>query len=76
MYWRGFGYVHRSRTVFCRAVPNPNITIRNFCIAVGDALAGSGPAFAVERAVARGGQGGGHEDHSPPRWCALRAPFA
>ena len=31
---RGFGFVHHSRTVFCRAVPNPNITIRNFFIAV------------------------------------------
>ena len=34
MGWRGFGFVHHSRTVFCRAVPNPNLTIRNFCIAV------------------------------------------
>jgi hypothetical protein len=34
MGWRGFGFVHRSRTVFCRAVPNPNLTIRNCCIAV------------------------------------------
>jgi hypothetical protein len=30
MGWRGFGFVHRSRTIFCRAVPNPNLTIRNF----------------------------------------------
>jgi hypothetical protein len=34
MCWRGFGFVHRSRTVFCRAVPNPNLTIRNCFIAV------------------------------------------
>jgi hypothetical protein len=34
MGWRGFGFVYRSRTLFCRAVPNPNITIRNFFIAV------------------------------------------
>ena len=34
MDWRGFGFVHRSRANFCRAVPNPNITIRNFFIAV------------------------------------------
>jgi hypothetical protein len=34
MGWRGFGCVHHSRTVFCRAVPNLNITIRNFFIAV------------------------------------------
>jgi hypothetical protein len=26
--------VHHSRTLFCRAVPNPNLTIRNFFIAV------------------------------------------
>jgi hypothetical protein len=32
MDWRCFGFVHHSRTV-C-AVPNPIITIRNFCIAV------------------------------------------
>jgi hypothetical protein len=32
---RGFGFVHHSRTVYCRAVPNPNIfTIRHFVIAV------------------------------------------
>jgi hypothetical protein len=24
------GFVHRSGTVFCRSVPNPNVTIRNF----------------------------------------------
>jgi hypothetical protein len=34
MGWRGFGFVHHSRTIFCRAVPNPDITIRKFCIAV------------------------------------------
>jgi hypothetical protein len=34
MGWRGFGFVHHSRAIFCRAVPNPNLTIRNFCIAV------------------------------------------
>ena len=34
MGWRGFGFVHHSRAIFCRAVPNPNITIRNFFIAV------------------------------------------
>jgi hypothetical protein len=33
MGWRGFGFVHHSRTLFCRAVPNPNPTIRHFCIA-------------------------------------------
>jgi hypothetical protein len=34
MGWRGFGFVHRSRTIFCRAVPNLSITIRNFFVAV------------------------------------------
>jgi hypothetical protein len=34
MGWGGFGFVHHSRTLFCRAVPSPNLTIRNFCIAV------------------------------------------
>jgi hypothetical protein len=34
MGWRCFGFVYHSRTLFCRAVPNPNLTIRNFCIAV------------------------------------------
>jgi hypothetical protein len=26
-------FVHRSRGIFCRLVPNPSVTIRNFCIA-------------------------------------------
>jgi hypothetical protein len=34
MGWRGYGFVHHSRTSFCRAVPNLSITIRNFFIAV------------------------------------------
>jgi hypothetical protein len=34
MYWRGFGFVHHSRSIFCHQVPNPNLTIRNFSIAV------------------------------------------
>ena len=33
MGWRGFGFVRRSRTLFCRAVPNPNLTIRHFFVA-------------------------------------------
>jgi hypothetical protein len=28
------GFVHRSRTLFCRPAPNPNATIRNFFTAV------------------------------------------
>jgi hypothetical protein len=31
---RGFGFVHHSRAIFCRAAPNLSITIRNFFIAV------------------------------------------
>jgi hypothetical protein len=34
MRWRGFGFVHHSRTIFCHAVPNLSITIRNISIAV------------------------------------------
>jgi hypothetical protein len=30
----GFWIRHHSRTKFCRAVPDPNVTIRNFFIAV------------------------------------------
>ena len=33
MGWRGFGFVHRSRTISCRAVPNPNIAT---CFIVGN----------------------------------------
>jgi hypothetical protein len=28
----GLGFVHRSRTIFCRAVPNLSVTVRDFCI--------------------------------------------
>jgi hypothetical protein len=31
---RGFGFVHHSRTLFCRAVPNLNLTTRTFFAAV------------------------------------------
>jgi hypothetical protein len=31
---RGFGFVHHSRAISCRAVPNPHPTIRTFCTAV------------------------------------------
>jgi hypothetical protein len=33
---RGFGFVYHSIAILYHEVPNPNITIRNFCIAVGD----------------------------------------
>ena len=29
----GLGFVARARTILCRAVPNPSVTIRNFRIA-------------------------------------------
>jgi hypothetical protein len=45
-----FGFVHDSRTLFCRDVPNPSITIRNFFIAVG------GWVTFLGRHVTRGGQ--------------------
>jgi hypothetical protein len=32
---RGFGFVHHSIAILYHAVPNPNLTIRHFCIAVG-----------------------------------------
>jgi hypothetical protein len=32
---RGFGFVHHSIAILYHEVPNPNLTIRNFCIAVG-----------------------------------------
>jgi hypothetical protein len=31
---KGLGFVHHSRSLFCRAVPNPSITIRDFSITV------------------------------------------
>ena len=31
---RGFGFVHHSIAILCHEVPNPNLTIRNFFIAV------------------------------------------
>jgi hypothetical protein len=71
MGWRGFGFVHRSRTLFCRAVPNLSITIRNFfiavrprtCVIIGRALpptlrllaVDGGPGALVVRALVRRG---------------------
>jgi hypothetical protein len=52
MSWRGFGFVHHSRTLFCRGVPNPNVTIRNFLIAVRQAM-GLGCCMASYSLVAR-----------------------
>jgi hypothetical protein len=44
--------VHHSRTLFCRGVPNPNVTIRNFLIAVRQAM-GLGCCMASYSLVAR-----------------------
>jgi hypothetical protein len=58
---RGFGFAHHSIALFDHEVPNPSLTIRNFCIAVspvslasacthgGAALASPQPPRAVER---------------------------
>jgi hypothetical protein len=40
----GLGFVHHSRAILSRAVPNPTITIRNFCIAVSPAPAPPPPS--------------------------------
>jgi hypothetical protein len=56
MGWRGFRFVHHSSTLFCRAVPNPNLTIRHFFIT---ACGGGGVAAArVVDTGARGSSGG------------------
>jgi hypothetical protein len=46
---RGLGFVHHARTIFCRAVPNLSITIRNFFIAVRWLALGSAGASAHGR---------------------------
>jgi hypothetical protein len=46
-------FVHRSRSSFCRAVPNPSVTMRNVRVAVGGAT-----AAAVLRALRRRGAAG------------------
>jgi hypothetical protein len=51
MDWRGFGFVHHSRTIFCRAVPNLSITIRHFFIAVSHTHLAAGKGW--EEAAAR-----------------------
>ena len=61
MGWRGFGFVYHSRTIFCRAVPNPNLTIRNFFIAVG----GQPPR---ERGLSKSTLGGGRQHGDSAGW--------
>jgi hypothetical protein len=50
---RGFGFVHHSRAILYHEVPNPNITIRNFLIAV---RARGGVRLVGEPGGRRGGQ--------------------
>jgi hypothetical protein len=38
---RGFGFVHHSIAILYHEVPNPNITIRNFLIAVSRMMRGA-----------------------------------
>jgi hypothetical protein len=65
---RGFGFVHHSIAILYHEVPNPNITIRNFFIAVYQCVGGVFPAPSSHRdaAVAAGhhGERGGHEQHA------------
>jgi hypothetical protein len=35
---RGFGFVYHSIAILYHEVPNPNLTVRNFCIAVGESV--------------------------------------
>jgi hypothetical protein len=57
---RGFGFVHHSRAILYHEVPHPNLTTRNFLIAV----AGGALRRAVRRgAVPRRGPGQGHHHH-------------
>jgi hypothetical protein len=46
---RGFGFVHHSIAILYHEVPNPNLTIRNFFIAV----CGRGSQRAFRRGVHR-----------------------
>jgi hypothetical protein len=68
MVWKGFGFVHHSRTSYCSAVPNPNTTIRNLFIAV---PRGHGERSGECRSVgvhAEGGGGdGGQRGHAHAR---------
>ena len=59
------GCVHRSRVIFCRAVSNLNVTIRNFCIAIAvwgfdGAYRARGQHFGVVRGV-----GAAHQPAAP-----------
>jgi hypothetical protein len=63
---RHLGFVHRPRTLFCRPVPNPNITIRNFCAAV--RCFDYAPSTSATSPVRRVFPGWGH--------CRLKSRFA
>ena len=53
---RGFGFVHHSRAFLYPQVPNPNLTIRNFCIVcmTGVSEGGAGPAPAAAGETSEG----------------------
>jgi hypothetical protein len=74
MGWRGFGFVHHSRTVFCRAVSNPDLTIRHFCIAVDGSVLDADRGAEPMRGAARGTRcSPRHGDvHAAPRNPAAR----
>jgi hypothetical protein len=54
---RGFGRVHHSIAILYHQVPNPNMTIRHFCIAVGGVAVRAQAGVQTERR--RGGGGAG-----------------
>jgi hypothetical protein len=58
---RGFGFVHHSIAILYHEVPNPNLTIRNFFIAVGRSTAHL-TAVLMEPAMAAGWIAGGDGD--------------
>jgi hypothetical protein len=51
---RGFGFVHHSIAILYHEVPNPYLTIRRFCIAVGGQAALSRDLQPLLRHVLRG----------------------
>jgi hypothetical protein len=54
---RGFGFVHHTIAILYHEVPNPNLTIRNFFIAVWGPCADAGAGGVGARGVPRRGGG-------------------
>jgi hypothetical protein len=83
---RGFGFVHHSIAIFYHQVPNPNLTIRNFFIAVSPWPRARGPTPGRARSTCRrrraraGSRRGGaapappQRGPSPPRCAAPSNP--